>query len=275
MHYLGKCDVILKKVLFNWLLPELINHACKSCIPRSGDEGRKINCFVIAVDRNKSPFFVANEYKNKRVKGLRWQDGSYSQEHEISLDDFCNEEVRITHYYGLSEITFDSIYDFSWNHISKYVYIKIHLCNYIESKYQSFFNKRKLITKKRMELLRFMMDDQLSREHDSIDLFELMTKLYSIRWVTHPSGDELERKLQLYLDSLVKSGDLTECDNLSYKVNGNALITIERYEEEERRHIEAVKLQKKMVFLTVVLAIIAVVQSGLVKLPVFIDFTVH
>ncbi|EKF9846949.1 hypothetical protein O1D35_003649 [Vibrio cholerae] len=120
-----------------------------------------------------------------------------------------------------------------------------------------------------------MMDDQLSREHDSIDLFELMTKLYSIRWVTHPSGDELERKLQLYLDSLVKSGDLTECDNLSYKVNGNALITIERYEEEERRHIEAVKLQKKMVFLTVVLAIIAVVQSGLVKLPVFMDFTVH
>ncbi|EKF9835860.1 hypothetical protein O1D37_003584 [Vibrio cholerae] len=275
MHYLGKCDVIFKKVLFNWLLPELINHACNSCIPRSGDEGRRINCFVIAVDRNKSPFFVANEYKNKSVKGLRWQDGSYSQENEISLDDFCNEEVRITHYYGLSEITFDSIYDFSWNYISKYVYTKIHLCNYIESKYQSFFNKRKLITKKRMELLRFMMDDQLSREHDSIDLFELMTKLYSIRWVTHPSGDELERKLQLYLDSLVKSGDLTECDNLSYKVNGNALITIERYEEEERRHIEAVKLQKKMVFLTVVLAIIAVVQSGLVKLPVFMDFTVH
>ncbi|MGD1452537.1 hypothetical protein [Vibrio harveyi] len=263
----------MKKILLKWQLPKLVQKSCESRIPRSGEEGKKVNCFVVAIDKDSSPFFVATEYQNGRVKGLKWTDGSYSQEHEFTLDELCNEKIRITHYFGLTEIFFSNIYDYCFNHVSRFVYLKVRARNYLESAHQYFFNKRKLVTKKRMELLKFMMNDQLDREYGSISVLDLMTKLYTINWVLHPSADEQQSKLQLYLDSLVESGDLTEYNNIDYTVTGKALITLERYEEEERRHTEAVKLQKKMVYLTVLLAIVAIVQSGLVKLPVFLDFT--
>ncbi|MBU0965742.1 MAG: hypothetical protein KKA54_05100 [Proteobacteria bacterium] len=99
-----------------------------------------------------------------------------------------------------------------------------------------------------------------------------MTKLYSIRWVVHPSAPEQEKRLELHLESLVSSGELDKI-NREYVVTGKAIQTIEKYEEEERKHIEAVKLQKKMFWLTIFLAILAVVQAGIVKLPTILDFT--
>jgi hypothetical protein len=56
-------------------------------------------------------------------------------------------------------------------------------------------------------------------------------------------------------------------------VSGKAITTIERYEEEERRHTEAVKLQKKMFWLTILLLFVATVQSGVIKLPTLLDFS--
>ena len=143
----------------------------------------------------------------------------------------------------------------------------------MQEKYlQNSFNKKKLITKQRIDLLRFMLNDQLDRSHNGIDIIDLMTKIYSLRWIMHPSRDHEERKLELYLESLVLSGDISKIDR-EYVVTGKALSTLEKYEEDERRHSEAVILQKKMVSLTFIIAFLALVQSGVVKLPVLIDFS--
>jgi uncharacterized membrane protein YkvI len=50
-----------------------------------------------------------------------------------------------------------------------------------------------------------------------------------------------------------------------YIVTGKAISTIEKYEEEERRHTAAVKLQKKMFWLTILLLIVAIAQLGNIK----------
>ncbi|WP_218104312.1 hypothetical protein, partial [Methylophaga muralis] len=68
------------------------------------------------------------------------------------------------------------------------------------------------------------------------------------------------------------SGELKKV-NHEYVVTGKAISTIEKYEEEERRHTVAVKLQKRMVALTILLAFIALVQSGIINLPVLLDLT--
>ena len=117
-----------------------------------------------------------------------------------------------------------------------------------------------------------MMNDQLDREHNGIGIIDLMTKLYSMNWVLHPSADEQQQKLELYLDSLVESGELNNV-NHEYVVTGKAISTLERYEEEERRHSEAVKLQRKMVSLTIFLVFMAMVQAGLIKFPPLLDFS--
>ena len=226
----------------------------------------------MSIDDNLEPYFLANEYKDEIISGLVWNDNSYSDEHTMSLPEFINGELRITHYYGLTTVTYKSIYNFAFHHTTKLIYLSINIRRIIENTTQYYFNRKKLITKKRMDLLQFMMEDQLDREHNAIDILRLMSKLYTIKWVLHPSRDEQKNILKLNLDSLVESGELRKV-NHEYVVTGKAISTIEKYEEDERRHTEAVKLQRKMVSLTMLILFIAIVQSGLIKLPTLLDFT--
>lgn len=263
---------LMKTLLYRWLLNRLIAKACEARIPRSGKRGEEVNCYVVALDRGDSPYFIATAINGDRLEGLQWNGSAYADSATLSIKDLENGRLNITHYYGLSEITYDSIYDVAWNYVTKLVYLKIKAYQHIDSTYQYFFNKRKLITKRRMELLRLMMDDQLDRTHNGISSLDLMTKIYSMRMFLHPTWEVQHQKVELYLESLVMSGELNKV-NEEYVVTGQAISTIEKYEEDERRHTEAVKLQKRMFWLTIVAVIFAIVQSGFIKLPTIIDLS--
>lgn len=263
---------MIKTFLYRWLLKRLIAKACDSRIPRSGNKGKAVNCYVVALDRNESPYFVATEIDGDILTGLKWNGKSYADSATIRISELDSGMLNITHYYGLSEVTYDSIFSALWNYVTKIVYLKIHIYRHVDSTYQYFFNKRKLVTKKRMELLRLMMDDQLDRTHKGITSIDLMSLIYSTRLFLHPSWGMQQQKIDLYLESLVDSGELEKI-NQEYVVTGKAISTIEKYEEDERRHTEAVKLQKRMFWLTIIAVIFAVVQSGVIKLPTLIDFS--
>jgi len=262
----------MKTWLFKRLLPCLIAQACESRIPRSGKRGEAVNCYVVAMDRNDGPYFVATTFDGKKLSGLKWDGQSYSEDMDLSLSELSHGQLSITHYYGLSEVTFSSIYDFAWHYVTRIVYLKIRLYRHIDSSYQYFFNKKRLVTKRRMDLLSFMVEDQLVRTHDGIDLLSLMSKIYSMRMFLHPSWEAQKEKVRLYLESLVQSGELRKVND-EYVVEGKAIETLERHEEMEQRHTEAVKLQRKMFWLTFVAVIFAVIQAGVIKLPTIIDLT--
>ncbi|MDG3066584.1 hypothetical protein ACFQ4M_03215 [Thauera mechernichensis] len=99
-----------------------------------------------------------------------------------------------------------------------------------------------------------------------------MTALYTIKWVFHPDRDSQRLKLRFYLRSLVDTGELREL-NGGYEVTGNALRAIEEYEEQERKHTESVKTQRKIMWLTLVIAFLTAVQAGLLKLPTIFDLS--
>jgi hypothetical protein len=180
---------LLKKLLYKWLLPKFISKACESEIHRSGEEGEKVNCYVVALDKDSAPYFVATDYDCGKLLGLKWNGKSYKDEYSLELGDLDTGEFRITHYYGLATVSYNSIYDAAWHYLTKIIYLKIEIYRSISSADQKLFNKRKLVTKDRMTLLQVMVDDQLDRNHDGIEVIDLMTKLYSIKWVLHPSGD--------------------------------------------------------------------------------------
>ncbi len=263
---------MIKTFLYRRLLPRLLSKACESRIPRSGKKGEQVNCYVIALDQGDSPYFVATSIDGDDIRGLKYDGNSYSEDTSISISDLKDGTLRITHYYGLSEITYDSIFDVAFQYVTKFIYIKIRIYRYIDKTFQYFFNKRKLVSKRRMDLLRFMMDDQLDRTHKGIGSLDLLSKLFSMRLFLHPSFDVQHEKLELYLDSLVASGEIEKVNN-EYVVTGKAISTLEKYEEEERRHTEAVKLQRKMFWLAIIALIFAVVQTGVIKLPTLMDFS--
>ena len=169
------------------MLPHLLDRACESLIPRSGKKGEGVNCYVVALDQDDSPYFVVTEINGDILTGLKYDGKSYADKATISISDLDNGTFGITHYYGLSVITFDSIYNFTWYYITKLIYLKIRIHRYLDRKFQYFFNKRKLVTKIRMDLLLFMMDDQLDRTHNGIDSLDLLSKIYSTRLFLHPS----------------------------------------------------------------------------------------
>jgi hypothetical protein len=263
---------LIETFIYRWLLPRLIAKACELSIPRSGKSGEKVNCYVVAIDHGDSPYFIATSIDADVMIGLKWNGSSYAENATISIKEIEKGTLNITHYYGLSEITYDNIYDVAWHYITRFIYLKIHIYRHIDSTYQYFFNKRKFVTKKRMELLRLMMEDQLDRTHAGINSLDLMTKIYSMRLFLHPSWEIQHKKIDLYLDSLVSSGELSNVND-EYVVTGSAIATIEKYEEEERRHTEVVKLQRKMFWLTLVAVAFAVVQSGVIILPTLFDFS--
>lgn len=264
---------VIRGWLYGWILPRILQKKCDPVISRSGKKGEAVNCYVIEIFRAGSPFFLARCMDGNIVKGQEWDGASYSNEKVFSLADFAAESVTITHYYGLTEIIYDNAFDFLWNYLTRLVYLKVRLYRHIDSTHQYFFNKRKLFTKKRMDLLQFMMEDQLDRSHAGVCALDLLAKIYSYRMFLHPSREKQLDRLKLYLESLVSSGELDE-RNGEYVVTGKAIATLERYEEEERRHTEAVKLQRQLVLLTVLIVVLAAVQSGIVRLPTLIDFAV-
>jgi len=139
---------LIKTLFYRRLLPRLLAKACESRIPRSGKKGEEVNCYVIALDQGDAPYFVATAIDGDDLTGLKYDGKSYAEKATISISDLEDGTLRITHYYGLSEITYDSIYDVAFHYITRLIYLKIRVYRYIDRTFQYFFNKRKIVSKK-------------------------------------------------------------------------------------------------------------------------------
>jgi hypothetical protein len=141
----------------------------------------------------------------------------------------------------------------------------------VESVDQYFFNKKKLVTKQRIDLLRLLVERRLDG-HKAESPVDLMTALYSIKWVLHPERDTQKERVRFYLDSLVSTGELSKLDH-RYELTGKALQAIEVYEEQERKHTESIKAQRAMFWLTMAIALLTAAQADLIKFPTLLDLS--
>ncbi len=253
------------------VLPKVLGRACESRIPRSGDEGAKVNCFVTSIDRANEPYLIVLGLAGNDLNCIEWDGTSYKIKRTIPLSSLNLADFRITHYYGHSEIQYSGLLDFVRNRLLPWTYLQIHVVRQLSGLDQYLFNKKKLVTKQRTDLLKFLIERALDgkTEHEPLDL---MTDLYSMKWFLHPHGEEEQRKLEFYLDALVETGELRKI-NYKYVLTGFALRAIEDNEEQERKHTENVKMQWRMFWLTLAIAALTVVQAGLVKLPALLDWT--
>lgn len=270
----------IKTLIIRKLFTKFIRMRCPSRIPRSGKEGEAQNCFSIRITREQDPFFLVEGIDEKCLKGEIWSGTIYEIDASIPFSLLDHKEIEITHYYGLSTIKYSGIWDYIIYGLTKKEYIKINLMRIGSKIWQYYFNKQKLVMLERHELLKVLVDHHFKNlRHKGINLIDLMTELYSINWLDHPEGGEQREKLRLYLDSFVDSGELTN-SNITYFVNSKAIMTIAKYEEEERRHMDIVKLQKKivvtnrfLVLLTICIVFFAMIQAGVIKLPVLLDLS--
>ncbi len=133
---------------------------------------------------------------------------------------------------------------------------------------QFLFNRRSLIVTKKIQLLSVLLENSYDPGGFSgprwLNVFTIMDLLYTRRWIAHPNGDAKRASLELFLDSLHCSGDV-EKDGPKYRVRPQALQTLESYYEGERRHRQTLRVQITLAVLTGVLAALALLQSGIIK----------
>ena len=268
----GEFGKMLKKKLYKWLVPKLLSKNCPSRIPRSGKKGQDVDCFSIFWDeKDRTPFLLVDNFSDNKFSGILWNGSRYEERKSISLEEAEKDYLfRAVHYFGLADIRFFSINDVALHQITRWVYLKIIFSRILEGASIYLFKRKKLITKKRTELLRFLVDNYLDSEQSEINAFTLMSNLYSIRWINHPEGEQEKRKLQLYLFALQSEGVLKQKNNGNYEIQGTALIYLEKYEEEEQRHQDSIRIGRKIFWLSVFVAFtgLIVAISGLITAKV-------
>lgn len=261
----------LQRRLLHWLLTQALQRKCPERIPRSGASGAKVNCFVVYVNRATEPYLLVRELSGDVVVCSEWTGQTFDKLAEVRLSDILGSDLEVTHFYGLDEVNYTGLASWAWGRLSLWPYAKIWSVRIISSIDQYFFNKRKLVTKQRIDLLKILVARELEGRAISSPI-DLMTELYSLRWVLHPERDPQQRRLRFYLDSLVDTGELKKV-NGDYNLTGEALKAIELYEEQERKHTAGVKEQRRMAWLTLAIVLLTAVQAGLVKLPTLIDWS--
>ena len=141
------------KALYKWQLLKALSKICEGPISRIGEGADQVNCFFIALDRDSRPYFCIENIESDELVGLEWNGQSYSIKKKIPITDITENELFITHYYGVSTVTYKGFYDYFINKITRWPYIKIKFHRWIESVDQYFFNKKKLVSKQRNDLL--------------------------------------------------------------------------------------------------------------------------
>lgn len=204
------------------------------------------------IEENETRFLSSAPAQKEGLVGLWFEPGTRGG-HEACLPHPHSWlfDLEVVHYYRGYQFKFTSPYRFLWHHVSLGA-LRFQMWDLFA---QRVFNRRSLVRQKRMEILSFIHDQTMSAPDFKTDVFWLMTELYSMRWVQHPEHQSLETYYGLVLESLAKNGDLVE-DRGTYQLTAQGLTTLDRYQEEYKRHRENTAIQRTLSALTLGLLIV-------------------
>lgn len=242
-------------------LPIVLSQPCPSTIPRTGEEGALVNCFVVQIGEPfKRSTHLVDAFDGDVLTCRRWEDKRFQVEEKLRLEDIKLENLRISHFSGHNDITFFGAYDLAIGLITRSPYLLIWQTKVISDGTQFLYNKKKLVTKERVDLLKTVLKMRLAGD-EAVSSPSLMVELHTDRAYLHPHFANEELKLEFYLDSMVETGELIR-DQHRYKLTGVGLNAIEKYEEQERHHSAQVRIQRWIAALTLIMALTGI--AGLV-----------
>lgn len=261
----------LSKLILKHYLPKLIKNKCEARIPRSGEKGKRTNCYIVFLNQGSNPHLVIEGFHNDKLTCLKWDGKSFSEDAIIDIQEIDNLDLEIEHFFGLDNITYTGIYNFLIDRLLFISFIKIYYRRIADFIAQSIFNKRSLQTRKRFDFLKSLIKHFIGRDN-GFGYVEVMSAIYSNRSFLHPHFHTQASLVTAYLDGFVDTNEL-ERRNGNYFLTGHALKVIDEYEEQDRKHRSATRIQWIMIFLTLALVIFTMVQANLIKVPTIYDLT--
>lgn len=150
----------LKEYFFNRALHQVFKRRCslQSLIPRSGEAGEKVNCYLAYVHaKDGKPYLLLDSLNGDVIQCRQWDGKSFSVETNKALFSLIDTDLHIYHYYGLDTITFTGAWDFLWHRHTGLVYLWVWAHRAWNASAQFTFNRRSLRSQQRLRILRYSL----------------------------------------------------------------------------------------------------------------------
>jgi hypothetical protein len=253
---------------------QLIDSVLEKPFPREGvlrigTGVELVDTKIILFRKNEEPWLIVERRDGEDLVCSTWNGTNHVGATRYPIGQFSDEQYEIKHYYGPSTIYFKSLSDYALGYYLRLPYALIKIQRGLERAGTLLYNRRRLVLGQRLDLLTFMIE-QAAEGKSSFRSLDLMTDMHTIRWITHSNGESIRSRLELYLDSLVDTGELTKA-NGDYRLTGHALRLVEERSEQERKHRQGIRIQWLIAALTLATVILAIFQAGLIELNPLLD----
>ncbi len=255
-------------------LKKVLDRRCSGWIRTSGDGAEEVDCYgvrirtcegeTINVSNFDGQIITLREYPNERAEDFTERTIEFS---EVSRSDFI-----VTHYLGLSRIEFHGLGDLYWSELFGIPTLLRWKDNLKTKVKQSRFNLKKFESIERIEFLKLLLKHNKKGVRFST-ITELMLAEHGHEYFHHPRKDEFHEETRYLRNTIAELGEIEEGTN-GYFVTGKGYMAIVDSEEDERKHTENLMLQKKLVYLTLILAITGI-AAGFAQIKSFIDWIIQ
>lgn len=239
-------------------------------IPRSGAEGAAADCFSVTSSID-DVHYLLDRRDGNWLHCRRWNGEEFNDSSPLSIYDFWRGTPDIRHYIGHDEIKWTSWDAFAFDQTYRLIYLKLAAKRLLAFALNAYRSRKKVVTVERMSLLNTIFLEQLRSDEDEVGYLQIMRIAYGPSYFLHPRAAQAKARMRAILRGLVETGELKARDAF-YSVTGKGMAALELFEEQERKHQDAMKLQRRMIWLTVILMTSAIVQAGLVKTPTLLKF---
>ena len=198
--------------------------------------------------------------------GRVWEEDHFRDEIAIPLRDLKSWNLITTRFYGYNQLQYKSARTF-W--VGELSLLPQRL--WLNERFtQSYYNSRTRFRHERVDVLRKLVELHLEQAQAGNALLttphpqsivQLLSEFYGIRIHAHPQVGDVSARFRLVIESLAASGDLKKTKLHEFQLEPQALETISSYEQDERRHRDSVRQNKRLFWITAIIAIATAVQA--------------
>ncbi|UQY89259.1 hypothetical protein LQE85_08695 [Stenotrophomonas rhizophila] len=214
--------------------------------------------------------YIFRRIEGDRVICWRWEGEEFGPDCDLSIYDVWRSTPLAVQFWQGYEFRFTSWTSFAreqtWRGRALFVKYR-ELLWWMQGAAVRF---RKKVAVERFTVLNAVRN--LEAEESAPGEGTVTVRLLGPDWLRHDSGRSQHMRIIAMLEALVDLQELKKV-NYRYKVTGKGVAALSQYEEEERKHKEAMGLQRGIRWLTVAMAIAALLQAKVVEFPPLLKWT--
>ncbi len=260
----SKAMAIFKRYIIRLALSKAMKRRAQEPVPRSGEEGKRVNSFSVALRHPEIDGFsvLIDALTPHGAQGLYLSGEKHEMPCCISNVHFSECKLFASRFYGRYTFEYHSAVALIVSESIRRPFFAVAS----DRLSQLSFNLRTPVRFERMQLLKSAVEHYLEIKtssaliHKGDEATRSMTssyflmRIHGMQMYQHPQFKQHDDKMKLYLRSLVVSGDMFEDQQRQFRIKPQAIQTIAKFEQENRRHRTQVTQTWLLVIFTGLLA---------------------